>query len=247
MVGVRRFFSQPIRDYLDGLLACFHTGRAQALGLAAVAFLLSWWIYVPIHELSHAYGCMLAGGTVTRLEISPLYGAAWLQQVFPFVTVGSEYAGRLSGFDTHASDWIYLATDAAPFLWTILIGVPLLRGVSSGTTGHRLQFGLALPIAFAPFISLTGDYYEMGSILVSRVAAGFDPTIPLERWRSDDVFRLIDDLSSGAEGVRAGDVAGIGGGLILGTLLALGTYWLGVLWSDALRGHRTTARHQSVA
>lgn len=246
MVGVQRFFAQPLHDYVDGLSLCFSGGRARTILVAAGAFLLSWWVYVPIHELSHAYGCMLAGGTVTRLEIAPLYGAAWLQRVFPFVTVGSDYAGRLSGFDTHGSDWIYLITDAAPFLWTILLGVPLLRGVSGATLGQTIQFGAALPVAFAPFISLIGDYYEMGSILVSRVAVNLNQSLPLERWRSDDIFRLVNDLSSSPGGLAIGDVMGIGASLMLGTLLAFGTYWLGTVRADVVLG-RKAARRESDA
>jgi hypothetical protein len=244
MVGVQRFFTQPLHDYVAGLLICFRGGRSWALVVIAVAFVLSWWIYVPIHELSHAYGCIWTGGTVTRLEIAPVYGAAWLQQFFPFISVGSDYAGRLSGFDTHDSDLVYLVTDAAPFLWTVLIGVPLLRGVRSDSIGQKIQFGVALPIAFAPFISLIGDYYEMGSILVSRVGVAIKPSLPLGRWRSDDVLRLVDLLWS--QGIRVEDVIGIGSSAVLGTLLAFGTYWLGVKWSDLLLGW-INARRENAA
>ena len=245
MVGVQRFFAQPLRDYVAGLLACFRGGRSQTLIVIAAAFIVSWWIYVPIHELSHAYGCMLAGGTVTRLEIAPIYGAAWLQQFFPFISVGSDYAGRLSGFETHDNDLVYLITDAAPFLWTVLIGVPLLRAVTGSSIGQTIQFGASLPIAFAPFISLIGDYYEMGSILVSRVGVAIKPSLPVGRWRSDDVFRLVELLWSLGD-LRTEDVIGIGASAVLGALLAFATYWLGVVWSDLVRG-RTTARRENVA
>jgi hypothetical protein len=245
MVGVQRFFAQPLHDYVEGLLISFRGGLGQALILIAAAFMLSWWIYVPIHELSHAYGCILAGGTVTRLEMAPIYGAAWLQQFFPFISVGSDYAGRLSGFDTHDSDLVYLVTDATPFLWTVLIGVPLLRAVTSSSIGQRIQFGASLPIAFAPFVSLIGDYYEMGSILVSRVGVALKPNLPVGRWRSDDVFRLVDLLWSHGD-LRGEDVIGIGASAVLGTLLAFGTYWVGVMWSDLVRS-RKAARRENVA
>ena len=65
---------------------------------------------VPLYYFGTAYGCLLTGGDVTRLEISPEYGAALLQKLFPFVAVGSDYAGQLTGFDTHDNDVIYLAT-----------------------------------------------------------------------------------------------------------------------------------------
>jgi len=52
---------------------------------------------------------------VSRLEIDPLYGADALARIFPFVSPGGAYAGRLSGFDTRGSDWIYWLTDLAFF------------------------------------------------------------------------------------------------------------------------------------
>ena len=84
--------------------------------------------------------------------------------------------GPADGVRYARSDLVYLATDAAPFVLTVVVGVPLLRGPSprwgpareARATGPLLArsalFGAALPIAFAPFLSLTGDYYEMGSI-----------------------------------------------------------------------------------
>ena len=190
------------------------------------SLLLSWWIYVPIHELAHAWGCLLAGGRVTRLEIAEIYGAALLARAFPYVTVGSEYAGRLSGFDTRGNDGIYLATCALPFLLTIVVGVPLLRAVPRGRGWRRsVMLGAAVPVAFAPFVSLPGDYYEMGSILVSRIVAAWVPGFPLDRWRSDDLVKLVTALAPDA---RATDVAGVAASLLVGISLAFATYWAGV-------------------
>ena len=70
---------------------------------------------------------MLTGSTVTTMEIDPKYDAALLTRIFPFIVAGSEYAGRLAGFDTKGSDLIYLATDLLPFVLTIFIGVPLIK------------------------------------------------------------------------------------------------------------------------
>jgi len=139
-----------------------------ALFVTVLAGVAAWWIYVPIHELLHALGCWVTGGAVSRLEIAPEYGGALLAHVFPFVVSGGDYAGRLSGFDTHGSDLVYLATDAAPFLLSIVLGVPLLRASNRGR--RPVRFGTAVVLALAPFYSLTGDYYEMGSILVTRAA-----------------------------------------------------------------------------
>jgi hypothetical protein len=222
-------FAQPLRDWLGALDACVRDSRPADFVVIALGFLLSWWIYVPVHELAHAWGCLLAGGEVTRLEIDWMYGASLLARVFPYVTVGSEYAGRLSGFDTRGSDLTYLVTCALPFLLTVVIGVPLLRAVPSLRGWRRsLTLGAAVPVAFAPVVSLTGDYYEMGSILVSRVVAASVPGFPLARWRSDDVVKLTRNLASEAD---AADVAGVAASLIIGAALALATYWLGVLMS----------------
>lgn len=227
-----RLVAQPLHDWLDALDACVGEGSRAHLVVIALGVLLSWWIYVPVHELAHAWGCLLAGGDVTRLEIDGIYGAALLAKVFPYVTVGSEYAGRLSGFDTRGSDLIYLVTCALPFVLTVLIGVPLLRAVPRLRGWRRgLALGAAVPVAFAPFVSLTGDYYEMGSILVSRVVVALVPGFPVDRWRSDDVIKLVRDLAAQA---GAADIAGVAASLIVGAALAFATYWAGVLVADAM-------------
>jgi hypothetical protein len=241
-VGRVRFFwgliawvRAPVNDYLRAVNACldgFHGGR---IALIAVTLMAGWWVYVPVHELAHALGCLVTGGRVSRLEIDAVYGAAFLRKIFPFVTVGSEYAGRLSGFDTGGSDLVYLATDFCPFLLTILIGVPLLR--SAGRPGQRplpacVRLGASLPIAYAPFISITGDYYEMGSIVISRLVALVVPGFEVTRWRSDDLIKLVGELF-GATGTLL-DAAGLAMSFAVGTVLMFGTYGLGVLWAEVV-------------
>jgi hypothetical protein len=237
-----RIVAQPLRDWLDALEVCLRAGGGASIAVVVASLLAAWWVYVPLHELAHAWGCQLAGGRVTRLEIDGIYGAAWLARVFPYVTVGSEYAGRLSGFDTRGSDLIYLATCALPFALTVLLGVPLLRAVSR-MRGWRsaIVLGAALPMAFAPFASLPGDYYEMGSILVSRMVAVLVPGFAVDRWRSDDLVKLVGALAPDA---RVGDAAGIAASLLLGATLAWGTYWAGVLvsgWTMPRRNERIIA------
>lgn len=218
----------PVDDYLaalDPFVRALSPATAAAVLGAAVA---AWWIYLPLHELLHALGCVAGGGTVTRLEIDAIYGAALLQRIFPFVAVGSRYAGQLTGFDTGGSDLTYLLTDALPFVLTVAVGVPMLRAAGRMAPGVRqaLVFGASLPVALAPFISLTGDYYEMASIIVSRLAAPLSG-LALARWRSDDVFLLIETLPEGTWL----DAAGIGAALVLGTVLCFLTYAAGVWWS----------------
>jgi hypothetical protein len=245
---VKRLFRQPF----DDLLACVE-GVAQSprpyLALAAsfLAMGLTWFLYVPVHELLHVLGCVATGGTVSELQIQPIYGGALLAELFPFVVAGGEYAGRLSGFDTHGSDLVYLATDFAPFLLSILIGVPALRQCAG--RARPLLFGAALVLGLVPFFSIPGDYYEMGSILTTRAltwATGAGGAPVFESLRSDDLLALIGDLlvRPAELGLGGGGEAALGAGLIaLSTatsiLLAFCTYALGGAVADALPGARS--------
>jgi hypothetical protein len=234
-----------IRQAFDDVLACMD-GVASAprpfLALAAtlLAMILAWFVYTPIHELLHVLGCVATGGSVSELEIQPIYGGALLARVFPFVVSGGEYAGRLSGFDTHGSDLVYLATDFAPYLLTILFGVLALRRCAGRS--RPLLFGAGMVVGLAPFYSLPGDYYEMGSILTTRAAAwlklGAGTGYP--GLRSDDVFALLDVVLTrpGELGIADGDTAValclIGLALAIGLLLAFLTYALGRSFAAAV-------------
>ncbi|MGE0640479.1 MAG: hypothetical protein AB7G12_12970 [Thermoanaerobaculia bacterium] len=222
MSGARRtrlrdFFLLPATELLGGLDRCLAAG-ARGLALVGAGLLAGWWLYVPLHELLHAAGCVAAGGSVSRLEIDALYGGAVLQRLFPFVTVGSEYAGRLSGFDTAGSDWIYLATDLAPFLLTLLPGIWWLR--RSGRSGQPFLFGASLPFALAPFLSLTGDAYEIGSL----AAVHLPPARGVRALVGDDVVRKAGELDL-ADPVQLG-------GFVLA--IVLGLFWC-FGWSAAAR------------
>jgi hypothetical protein len=195
----------PFRDVLRGLDRCLERG-APALAVVLLGLLAGWWLYVPIHELLHAAGCLAAGGRVDRLEIDGVYGGALLARIFPFVVSGSQYAGRLSGFDTRGNDWIYLGTDLAPFVLT-LPGVWLLRRAASSR--RAFFFGLSLPFALAPFLSLTGDAYEIGSILVTH----------LPPWQASGALRGDDLLRKGEELARTPGAPW--GGFILAVLFGL--------------------------
>lgn len=206
----------PGTDVLHGLDRCLDRGAA-GLALALAGLVLGWWIYVPLHELLHAGSCLLAGGEVTRLEIDALYGGHLLSRIFPFVVPASDYAGRLSGFDTRGSDWIYLATDLGPFVLTLFPGVWALRRAAAGR--NALLFGASLPFALAPFLSLTGDAYEIGSILVTQ----FPPWEAPALLRGDDLVRKVEEL-------RLLEDAPWGGALLsalLGVAWAFATWWLG--------------------
>lgn len=225
----------PVADYLSGLEACRLSVRFINIIPAAVAFITVWWVYVPVHELFHAFGCIIGGGEVSRLELSEMYGAEGLKKIFPFISPGSEYAGRLSGFDTHGNDLTYLLTVFFPYLLTICIGIPMIRTVSvrgsSSSFYNCVLFGSSLSVAYAPFISITGDYYEMGSIVITRVAILGYSDFDIERWRSDDLVKLMDELLISADTIKTADMAGILLSCILGIAMIFVTYWAGRLWS----------------
>ncbi len=216
-----RLLALPWTDTVAGLDRCLDRG-VRGLVLAALGLVAGWWVYVPVHELLHAAACVATGGEVSRLEIDRLYGGSLLARVFPFVVPASEYAGRLSGFDTRGSDWIYLATDFGPFLLTLFPGVWLLRRAAAAR--RPALFGAALPFALAPFLSLQGDAYEIGSILVTRLppwtAAGMRDLL-----RGDDLFKKMEELSALAGAPWGGAVLAI----LIGVAWAFLTYGLGSL------------------
>lgn len=235
MKSLLHILALPFEDFFAGLESCINKVSAAYLLIVMASFVVSWWIYVPIHELGHALGCILGGGTVTELQVSPMYGAALLKEIFPFVTVGSDYAGQLKGFDTKGSDLIYLLTDFFPFLLTIFVGVPLVKSAAgSKPLAACLKLGLGLPIAFAPFISFSGDYYEMGSIIVTGIVKLASPGFNVASWRSDDLFKLSGDLFFSGTPYTAGDIVGVTASFLLGAVLIYVTYLLGSLFSGLI-------------
>jgi hypothetical protein len=237
-----RFFSEPLHDLMGAMEAQVVRARRPKLALLVVlaAGVVSWWVYVPIHELLHALGCYATGGTVSELQIAPEYGGALFARFLPFVRAGGAYAGRLSGFDTQGSDLIYLATDALPFVLTVFIGVPLLKACARGR--RPALFGAAFVLALAPFYCLTGDYYEMGSIITTRIAMWLSgaPTLRFAALRSDDVVKLVTDVwtqpaNFQVRGTHGAVVTGliISGGLVCSLLLAFVTYAAGALVARA--------------
>lgn len=195
---MKTFFLQPFLDCLAALEKAMLGPRpGRAMIVMVVALAATWFVYVPIHELLHAFGCWVTGGTVTELQIDAKYGGALLKPWFPFVTVGGAYAGRLTGFDTYGNDAIYLATDFAPFVLSLFPGVTMLALCTRRS--RPVLLGASVVMGLAPFYNITGDYYEMGSILTTRgltwVSAP-QPGVAFEFVRSDDIFRLIGELIS---------------------------------------------------
>jgi hypothetical protein len=234
---MRRFFRQPIDDVLAALEHLVTVRNPLTTMVPAIlTMLVTWFVYVGIHELLHVAGCLVAGGTVSTLEISSRYGGAIYAKYFDFVVTGSEYAGRLSGFDTKGSDWTYMSTVFGPFLLTVLFGVALVKLCARGR--RPILFGVAVVVGLAPFYNLQGDYFEMGSIVVTRVLTilvhgGGNPPM-FEALRSDDIFKLLDSFvrTPGEMGLVGLGMMVAGAGVILvsfvmDVLLAFGTYWLG--------------------
>lgn len=211
------FFRAPALDAWYGLERCLDASGGKGLAWLFAGLLAGYWVYVPLHELGHAFACLAFGGEVTRLEIDSKFGAAFLAKVFPWVESGGEYAGRLSGFDTHGSDLVYLATDLGPFLLTLLPGVWWLR--KAGRATHSFFFGASLPFALAPFLSLTGDAYEIGSILVSQVPP-WNHEMVVTLLRGDDLFKKAPELAAQA----GAPWVGFGLATLAGVLWAFGTY-----------------------
>lgn len=220
-------FDQLWREFWDGLERCLTYGWSD-LGLLMGGCCVAWWVYVPVHELLHAAGCLMSGGSVSRLEIASLYGGALWAKLFPFVVAGGDYAGRLAGFATGGSDLVYLVTVFFPYVLTLWPGVWLLY--LAGRTGRSFLFGLALPLALAPWVALFGDAYEIGSILVTQIPPW---SAQADLLRSDDFWRVVGEL-------RARDSAPWGGavlGLLIGTLWAGATYLVGRQFALRLRAH----------
>jgi hypothetical protein len=183
----------PFVDTLDGLEVVLK-GRLSRMLLVLAGLMVGWWLYVPFHEFLHALGCLATGGEVWELEIAQIYGGQFYASLFDWVTPHSEYAGRLSGFDTHGNDLVYLATDLGPYLLTLFPGVWLWRRAVAWE--RPLLWGALLPVVLAPFISLTGDAFEIGSILVTHLP-GWSSESARSLVRGDDLFLVASELPAG--------------------------------------------------
>lgn len=208
------------RELLEALLAVLERPGPPWIPAGALfaSTLAAWWVYVPLHELLHAWGCLAAGGTVEELQIAPLYGGALLERLVPFVTAGGEYAGRLSGFDTAGSDLVYLITDLAPYLLTIVAAFPLLRAARRRRSA--LAAGAGTVLVAAPLIGLTGDYYEMGSILMSALGDSHVAGSPWAALRHDDLLAVVGEFSSRFPAPRFWWGVAVAAASLVGLLLA---------------------------
>ncbi len=221
--------SRPLTDTFHGLDRCLTAGWRHLIWVCA-GVLVGWWIYVPIHELLHAWACQLAGGEVFRLEIQPIYGGSLLAEWLPYVTAGGDYAGRLEDFDDRGSDLIYLVTVLGPYLLTVFPGVCLLRIAADRRSS--LLFGLVLPMALAPIVAITGDGYEIGALAITQLTPWASPEW-IDILRGDDLVRKLAQLIGDSASLRAwvGAVLSLG----IGMLWAILVYALGDLLARQLK------------
>lgn len=190
-------------------------GDARRLAAVMAGFVLALWLVVPVHELLHAAGCAGTGGTVTTLEIQPLWGGALLARLFPWVVAGGDALGRLSGFSP-AGDLSYLATVLLPHLLLAPLGAWGCRRAAA--RGRPFAFGGFLAAATQPLASLTGDFYETASIPLTALAQHLGAARALE-LRGDDL-ETVWQTARTIGGVWP--VAVVVCGAVAGALLAFG-------------------------
>jgi hypothetical protein len=197
-----------------------HIARAM-LGLT-FAVVVVWWATVPIHELLHVAGCVLTGGAVSELTVQPIYGGTLLARWLDFVKPGGDYAGQLSGFDTGGSDVTYFVTVAFPFLLTIFFGVSMLE--FAARRSNPLWHAIGVVHTVLPIASIGGDYYEMGSIVFTRLI-GKSTGPEADLLRGDDLVRVFTGVQEA--GLQNGIVM-VGAGLLIGIIVVHVTYVLSI-------------------
>jgi len=165
-------------------------GGQKRLIFMMVGLLVAWHIYTPVHELLHVAGCVMSGGTVQELALKPQYGGTILKEIFPFIVPESDYAGQLTGFTT-PNKWSYAIVDLLPFILS-LFGAQLMFWCRKKQ--NTWLFGLALILAFVPFMSLTGDFFEAASLITSEGLSVFQPELGTSFLVSDDAFKLVGSL-----------------------------------------------------
>jgi hypothetical protein len=182
--------------------------------LVALCTAAAWWIYVPLHELAHAGGCVSCGGEVRRMTLAPLYGGTLAARRFHWIDDRTPYAGQLADFSTGGSDLCYLWLVLAPFVATPLARPLLCRAERRGSAP---AFAAGVILAAAPVLSIPGDFYEASSIVVTRAAGCLLPNA--SRLRSDDLAGLVSRLAAG--GATHLEWAAVIGAATLGLLAAL--------------------------
>ncbi len=222
LAWVWRPWARACGEFLEALEAAVGRKERPILSLIhyALLALAGWYLYVPVHELLHAAGCVLSGGEVQEVRIHPFYGGGVLEKILPFVRAGTGSAGRLVRFDTGGSDVVYFLTDFAPFLVTAFAALPCLRKARVERSKVWLALGTVLTIVLP--VSLPGDLYEMGSILVGGIIAApglISDRAAIEALRSDDLFLLLGQFGRRFPLHPFGWGVAVGMSLLAGTLI----------------------------
>ncbi len=103
-----------------------------------------------------------------------------------------------------------------------------------GSRQSAVRFGFALPSAYAPVLSVFGDYYEMGSILVTRLAAIVSGGPLRTDVRGDDLAKVLEPLT--ARGLTVIDASLVVASALVGVALILLTLRLGAYVSGPRAG-----------
>ena len=219
-----------LQDWGRRTLAALDAAMQQghwSFALLLISLLVVWHVYAPLHEMLHVAGCVLTGGTVNELVLQPQYGARLLQLGLPFIVVdeGGAYAGRLTGFTT-PNRWAYALVDLFPYLPSVW-GLTLLEWARRRRSAVLFAAGFVL--AYVPWLSLTGDFYELASLATAPLAPVLIPNATAEQFISDDVFRLLGEMRARGELTPGGlGLVALTQALALGAVLALTAlqWWL---------------------
>lgn len=188
----------------------------RGLIFMVISLIIFWHIYTPIHELLHAGAAFLTGGDVQELEIKAQYGGQILAEIFPFVTSGGEYAGRLSGFSV-PNHWAYAVVDLAPYILSLFGFFVLDR---SRRRADPWLFGVGIVLAFIPIMSIPGDYFELISLPLDSLAGMLDPNYQAGTLIADDWFKAV------------GEQWGADGSALIKSFQIIGL--IGAVWAAAL-------------
>ena len=195
-------------------------GSNTKLFILLLVFLVSFWIYVPIHELMHAFGCMLTGGEVRELAIDATYGGKLFAKIFPFVVSESEYAGQLTDFTT-PNKFAYFIVDMFPYLLS-LPGILFIR--LAAKKNYLWLFSLGFLLMLVPLTQIFGDFYEATSLGMGEVMTMFNSNLEADSIVSDDMFKLISSINENPESSILNYIF-VGLSFILGLILA----WLVII------------------
>ena len=185
-----------------------------------LVFFISFWVYVPIHELMHAFATILVGGEVRELAIDATYGGVFFAKIFPFVVSESDYAGQLTDFTT-PNKFAYFIVDMFPYLLS-LPGVLLIR--LAAKYKRLWLFSLGFLLMLVPMTQIFGDFYEAASLGIGELMSLVNPNLDPDLIVSDDMFKLLGEIHE-SESTNALIYIFVGLSLFIGLILA----WLVII------------------